>query len=364
MVEASIDSSDEDIFQNYAGKNGIKPYRFELKRRRLNVDQHVKNNRNIDEELPAVAHSKSFSIFLFGLLEGLDKRKLYSSLKPKYEFVESLGILRPTDLPDFVRASKFHPADDDVIVATYPKCGTTWAQSILWLFTHDLQKCPDMNMLIFGRFLEFIGEEGANKVIDELRILKTHMPLNHFHWNPKAKYIVIVRNPFDCVVSFYHHTKAFTDYEFADGTFDTYFELFMKGEIDWGDYFQHLVSWYKVKYEPNVLFLSFEDMKSDLQSALKKIGKFLGGKYAEMVDNDEVIETIMDGVSIKKMHNLTVPNVEGNFFRKGVIGDWKNYFDDEQTKRLNQRFNEYDEKYGIRQIWKEYEDFLPAKTKE
>ncbi|KAG1677294.1 hypothetical protein GQR58_013961 [Nymphon striatum] len=41
MVEASIDSSDEDIFQNYAGKNGIKPYRFEPKRRRLNVDQHV-----------------------------------------------------------------------------------------------------------------------------------------------------------------------------------------------------------------------------------------------------------------------------------------------------------------------------------
>ncbi|KAG1669042.1 Tryptophan 5-hydroxylase 2 [Nymphon striatum] len=40
MVEASIDSSDEDIFQNYAGKNGIKPYRFEPKRRRLNADQH------------------------------------------------------------------------------------------------------------------------------------------------------------------------------------------------------------------------------------------------------------------------------------------------------------------------------------
>ncbi|KAG1672672.1 Trafficking protein particle complex subunit 11 [Nymphon striatum] len=39
MAEASIDSSDEDIFQNYAGKKGIKPYRFESKRRRLNVDQ-------------------------------------------------------------------------------------------------------------------------------------------------------------------------------------------------------------------------------------------------------------------------------------------------------------------------------------
>ncbi|KAG1675009.1 hypothetical protein GQR58_014875 [Nymphon striatum] len=46
MVEASIDSSDEDIFQNYAGKNGIKPYRFEPKRRRLNVDQHGNKHKS------------------------------------------------------------------------------------------------------------------------------------------------------------------------------------------------------------------------------------------------------------------------------------------------------------------------------
>ncbi|KAG1682537.1 Sulfotransferase 1C2A [Nymphon striatum] len=337
-----------------------------------------------------MADLESSSIFLFRHLEGSEEEEIidtkdsaeertsnlsYSNSvlihaqtpqteKPNYKFVESLGIIRPVDLLYFEEASKFYPADEDVIVATYPKCGTTWTQSILWLLTHNLQKCPDMDMLIFGRFLEFIGKEGANKVIDELRILKTHLPLNLFQWNPKTKYIVVVRNPFDCVVSFYHHTKAFLMYGFADGTFDTYFELFMKGEVDWGDYFQHLVSWYKVKDEANVLFLLFEDMKSDLQPVLKKIGKFLGGKYAGMVDNDEVIANIIEGVSIKKMHNMPVANLQGDFFRKGVIGDWKNYFDDEKTKRLNQKFNEYDEKYGIRQIWKEYEDILPAKTKD
>ncbi|KAG1701732.1 NGFI-A-binding [Nymphon striatum] len=52
MVEASIDSSDEDIFQNYAGKNGIKPYRFEPKRRRLNVDQHGNLIMSMPEEDP------------------------------------------------------------------------------------------------------------------------------------------------------------------------------------------------------------------------------------------------------------------------------------------------------------------------
>ncbi|KAG1675517.1 Down syndrome cell adhesion molecule-like protein Dscam2 [Nymphon striatum] len=64
MVEASIDSSDEDIFQNYAGKNGIKPYRFEPKRRRLNVDQHgLRHTVYINDvtNLQSLSESDSFS---------------------------------------------------------------------------------------------------------------------------------------------------------------------------------------------------------------------------------------------------------------------------------------------------------------
>lgn len=38
---------------------------------------------------------------------------------------------------------------DDIWVLTYPKCGTTWAQEMIWLLANDLDyktaKCVDIN---------------------------------------------------------------------------------------------------------------------------------------------------------------------------------------------------------------------------
>ncbi|KAG1666943.1 putative glutamate receptor [Nymphon striatum] len=72
MVEASIDSSDEDIFQNYAGKNGIKPYRFEPKRRRLNVDQHVTLIGGIGDALLYVRNGQ-YSLYNHFILPSIAK---------------------------------------------------------------------------------------------------------------------------------------------------------------------------------------------------------------------------------------------------------------------------------------------------
>ena len=46
-------------------------------------------------------------------------------------------------------------------------------------------------------------------------------------WSQQARYIVIARNPFDCAVSFFHHTHGFPrHYDFAEGTFAEYLEVF------------------------------------------------------------------------------------------------------------------------------------------
>ena len=59
----------------------------------------------------------------------------------------------------------------------------------------------------------------------------------------------------------------------------------MKGEVDFGDYFDHVLSWWAHKDDDNVLFLKYEDMKKDLPSAVDKIAKFIGQDISkELVD--------------------------------------------------------------------------------
>lgn len=61
-----------------------------------------------------------------------------------------------------------------------------------------------------------------------------------------AKYIYIARNPKDVVVSMYHHTVAWTDFQF-NGNFDQFFDLFMSGSVQWGSWFDHVLDWWNHK---------------------------------------------------------------------------------------------------------------------
>lgn len=68
-------------------------------------------------------------------------------------------------------------------------------------------------------------------------------------------------------------------YRFKNGKFDDFFELFMEGEVDFGDYFDCLMSWYEHRNDQNVLFLTYEQLKKDTKEYVLKIAKFMGDKY-------------------------------------------------------------------------------------
>uniref|UniRef100_A0A1X7T1I4 Sulfotransferase domain-containing protein n=1 Tax=Amphimedon queenslandica TaxID=400682 RepID=A0A1X7T1I4_AMPQE len=64
--------------------------------------------------------------------------------------------------------------------------------------------------------------------------------------NSIAKYIYIARNPKDVAVSYYYHAKRFTHFDFT-GDWNCFFEFFMKGEVPFGLWFDHVLEWWKYK---------------------------------------------------------------------------------------------------------------------
>ncbi|XP_076333462.1 sulfotransferase ssu-1-like [Tachypleus tridentatus] len=118
--------------------------------------------------------------------------------------VEGLPIPTSIFTPENLRSAISYKArPEDVFIVTYPKCGTTWMQYIVWEIINEGAPLPsfdDMNMK-YTPFLELTGGEVA-ETMKPPRLLKVHLPYHLTPHHPDAKYILVARNPFDCCVSF------------------------------------------------------------------------------------------------------------------------------------------------------------------
>jgi hypothetical protein len=110
---------------------------------------------------------------------------------------------------------------------------------------------------------------GSSKRIDELpspRIIKSHLPFDHIY-SPMGKYIYVARNGMDVAVSSYHHHRSVGN---APVPFDVYMDDFL-GAARW---FREVAGWWSKRELPNVLFLTFTELKKDLAGTVTKIAKF------------------------------------------------------------------------------------------
>jgi hypothetical protein len=94
---------------------------------------------------------------------------------------------------------------------------------------------------------------------------------------PKGgKYIVVYREP---CASFYSAFNFFGKKHFQPGeiTLDEFVQnMISPNEKKHVNYFQNLLSWWPKRNDPNVLFLLYEDMLDDLESAVKAVASFMG----------------------------------------------------------------------------------------
>ncbi len=277
---------------------------------------------------------------------------------PRYTLHDGFRMPMGFPVDGFASAQRYRASAGDVFVASYPKCGTTWAQYIVYLLENDGRPLEAGHRLddAFPP-LEEVGEERV-RALPEPRLIKTHLPFERAPWSAEAKYVYVARNPFDCAVSFYHHTRGFVrHYDFAAGTWDTFFECFIRGEVDFGDYFDHLTSWWPKRAEPNLLFLTFEQMRASPADAVRSIARLLGGRAERLARDPRALDAVVHASGFDEMRrdqqrwSSARPADMPAFVRKGVVGDWRQYFSAAQARRLSEKLRVRSAGTTITALW-------------
>ncbi|XP_047602109.1 sulfotransferase 1C4-like [Lutra lutra] len=266
------------------------------------------------------------------------------------------GILQPTPTCDsWDQIWNFQAKSNDLLIATYPKAGTTWTQEIVDLIQNEgnIEKSQRAPTHIRIPFIEWIhpsigsGLNQANKMPSP-RTLKTHLPIQLLppsFIEKNCKIIYVARNPKDNMVSYYHFQRMNKALP-APGTWEEYFESFLAGKVCWGSWHDHVKGWWKAKDQHRILYLFYEDLKKNPKHEIQKLAEFIGKNLDDEVLDKIVLHTSFDVMKQNPMANYSsIPTTIMNhsvspFMRKGTVGDWKNHF----TVAQNERFNEDYEK--------------------
>ena len=288
---------------------------------------------------------------------------------PRYKIVN--GYKFPHDFKVVEDALKYEAKPDDLFIVTFPKCGTTWTQQIVGLILHN-GDLPDGKVFKACPFLEYVGRGVVEKMKQPFAI-KTHLHYDIQPKHPTAKYIFVLRNPKDTAVSFYYHQVLFPDYIGEGVTFSEYLPYFLRGEQQYGDYYDWVLSWWPHRNDPNVLFLLYEDMKSDIKSNVLKIASFIGKEYKDklLVNDGQILTKVIERSSLQSMQKGVNEEIkrtfiesggnavkeEYNFVRKGIVGDWKNHFTVSENELFEKHFHERVDGTGIEFLWDQYDVF-------
>jgi hypothetical protein len=244
----------------------------------------------------------------------------------------------------------FVPREDDIFIVTYPRSGTTWMQMILYQLTtdgrvdfpHIAEYCP--------WFERSVRSARGFELRPSPRIFKSHLPYEKIPKGP-CKYIYVAREGKDVALSCYHLYRNYNGYE---GTFPQFFDRFVRGKLSFGSWFRHIEGWWAHRDDQGVLFLTYEELSSDLEHCIRRIAAFIGrdlpperlamilerSSFAFMKAHehqfDPALESLFEqGVQLK------------SFLRRGRVGEGAVCLTEEQRARFDEAFNKRLRELGI-----------------
>ncbi|PVD31441.1 hypothetical protein C0Q70_06853 [Pomacea canaliculata] len=251
------------------------------------------------------------------------------------------GLLLSRNVPPDVLARKvtFKARNDDVLLITYPKSGTHWLWEVVSMLTRGSTTLLSDTMTHIDYFpLEVID------ILPSPRVLATHMPVTQVprdFFTRRCKMILCVRNPWDVALSFFHFVRNLQTFEYS-GEWDGFFDLFLQGNVPYSSWFEHSREWLDLlSSNTNILLVLFEDMHKDLKQELARIARFLDVPMTNDLAEAIQRETTFTNMAKNKFDYTIAYSKTGvsPIFRKGKVGDSKNWFTDSQASLVEMAYH-------------------------
>jgi len=217
--------------------------------------------------------------------------------------------------PEHAKAAfaAYRPRPTDVIISPFGKCGTTWLQQTF----HTLRTRGDMDFDDISRVVPWI-ETAAALGLDleapqraEPRGFKSHLSYDRV---PKgARYVVSLRDPKDVVVSMHRFMEGWF-LEPGAVPIEDFARILLRTAGEGGDYWTHLLSWWRERDNPAVLLLSYEHMSVEPAAHVRRLAAFCG-----LPLDDELLALALERSSL------------------GYMLTYKDRFDDAMMRALSER---------------------------
>ena len=199
---------------------------------------------------------------------------------------------------EIAQALAFKPRPTDVIIAPFGKCGSTWLQQIF----HTLRTGGSEDFDDISRVVPWIETSAALGIaLDAEHVANPRGYKSHLSRElvPKGcRYIVSLRDPCDALVSAYHFMTGWLIEPGAVGIDDFALGHFGPQAEDpfRQSYWHHLVSWWNVRAQPEVLVLSYEDMLRRPEQNVRRVAE-----HCQIPLGDDLLALTMDRASLGYM---------------------------------------------------------------
>ena len=279
-------------------------------------------------------------------------------------------------LMDNARWEQIELRDDDIIIATPPKCGTTWMQMqcALLIFQTDQLPQPLTELSPWVDMLQQKIEVVAAQLAAQThrRFIKSHTPLDGLPWDERVTYISVGRDPRDAAMSWANH-RANLNIESmiaarADAVgLDDLAEWFPDGPPaappddpaerfwNWIEYdpapangdrgglpemVDQVASFWARREEPNVLLFHYADMKADLDGEMRRLADALGidvpeDKWPELVEAATFERMSARAGELAPQSTQDLWHSNAQFFHRGTHEQWRGVVDPADMPRYD-----------------------------